>query len=99
MWKVYYGPAMPFTVKDFQDLLRLLQQHPEWRDQLRQVLLIDGLPGAIQELAQEVRRLAEIQARTERRVGRLEERADRLEQALARLAEAQAQTEQELRAL
>ncbi|MDR7415092.1 MAG: hypothetical protein QN193_07015 [Armatimonadota bacterium] len=34
---------MPFTVKDFQDLVRLLRERPEWRDELRRVLLtVDG---------------------------------------------------------
>lgn len=28
------APSMPFTAKDFQDLLVLLQRHPEWRAQL-----------------------------------------------------------------
>ena len=83
---------MPFTVEDFQDLLRLLRERPEWRDQLRQVLLIDGLTEAIRDLAEEVRRLAQAQAQTERRLGELE-------QALVRLTEAQAQTEQQVRAL
>ena len=88
----YNGGEMPFTVEDFQDLLRLLRERPEWRDQLRQVLLIDGLTEAIRDLAEEVRRLAQAQAQTERRLGELE-------QALVRLTEAQAQTEQQVRAL
>ncbi|MDR7570987.1 MAG: hypothetical protein QN193_10300 [Armatimonadota bacterium] len=93
---------MPFTVKDFQDLLRLLQERPEWRDQLRRVLLTDEilqLPRAMRELTEEVRRLAEAQTRTEERLGRLEEAVTRLDQAVARLAEAQARTEQQLEAL
>ena len=104
---------MPFTVEDFQDLLRLLRERPEWRDQLRQVLLVDGLADAIRDLAEEVRRLAQAQAQTEQqvralaaaqaqvevRLGRLEERTDRLEQALTRLTEAQTRTEQRLEQL
>ncbi|MCS7234813.1 MAG: hypothetical protein RMM30_02380 [Armatimonadota bacterium] len=94
-------PAMAFTVEDFQDLLRLLREHPEWKDQLRQVLLADGLAGTLQELAQEVRRLAEAQARTAEELRVLAqvqagtgERVGRLEEAVARLVEAQARTDE-----
>jgi tetratricopeptide (TPR) repeat protein len=81
---------MPFTVEDFQDLVRLLRERPEWRDELRRVLLTDELlelPRLMRALTEEVRRLAEAQAKTGERVGRLEE-------ALARLAEAQLRTEE-----
>ena len=88
---------MPFTVKDFQDLVRLLRERPEWRDELRRVLLTDELlelPRAMRVLTEEVRRLAEAQLKTEERVGRLEEAVIRLDQAVARLAEAQLKTEE-----
>jgi len=32
---------MPFTARDFRDLARLLELHPEWRAELRRILL-DG---------------------------------------------------------
>ena len=88
---------MPFTVKDFQDLVRLLRERPEWRDELRRVLLTDELlelPRAMRVLTEEVRRLAEAQLKTEERIGRLEEAVIRLDQAVARLAEAQLKTEE-----
>jgi len=88
---------MPFTVKDFQDLVRLLRERPEWRDELRRALLTDELlelPRAMRVLTEEVRRLAEAQLKTEERVGRLEEAVIRLDQAVARLAEAQLKTEE-----
>jgi len=34
---------MPFTVEEFQDLIRLLEQHPEWRAELRRHVLSDEL--------------------------------------------------------
>jgi len=34
---------MPFTVEDFQDLIRLLAQHPEWQAELRLHVLSDEL--------------------------------------------------------
>ena len=42
---------MSFTVDDYHDLVRLVQQHPEWKSELRQLLLSDELlelpgPGA-----------------------------------------------------
>ena len=73
---------MPFNVEDFQDLIRLLQERPEWRADLRRLVLSDELL-ALPEL---VRELVQAQQRTEVRLGRLEE-------ALVALAEAQQRTE------
>jgi hypothetical protein len=58
---------MPFTVEDFDDLLRLLEQRPEWRAELRRHVLTEdllGLPGVVRELA-------EAQQRTERHLAEL----------------------------
>src|SRR5687767_4271129 len=55
---------MAFTVEDFQDLLRLLDQHPEWRDELRQRLLtaeLLQLPALVRELTERVDALAAAQ--------------------------------------
>jgi hypothetical protein len=92
------------TVEDLRDLLRLLDEHPEWLPALRRVVLTEeilGVPELVREIAAAqarteaaLARLAEAQARTEERVGRLEERVGRVEEALARLAEAQARTEE-----
>jgi hypothetical protein len=73
---------MPFNVEDFQDLIRLLQERPEWRADLRRLVLSDELL-VLPEL---VRELVQAQQRTEVRLGRLEE-------ALVALAEAQQRTE------
>lgn len=49
---------MPFTVQDFQDLLRLLQERPDWKDAVREALwsqeelvawLRERLPKLLQE--------------------------------------------------
>jgi hypothetical protein len=64
---------MAFTVKDFRDLVRLLEQHPEWRAELRQLLLTEEiltLPQVVRELAEEVRLLVEAQRRAEERLER-----------------------------
>jgi hypothetical protein len=74
---------MGFDVKDYLDLVRLLQEHPEWRAELRRLLLTDELL-ALPEL---VRELADVQRRTEERLLILTERIDAL-------AEAQRRTEE-----
>ena len=94
---------MPFTVEEFRDLLRILEERPEWRAELRRIVLTD----ALLTLPELVRSLAEAQARTEIRLGRLEEvvasladaqarteiRLGRLEEVVASLADAQRRTE------
>ncbi len=87
---------MQERIRTFQDILRVLEEQPSLREQLRVLLLsrelldlprmVASLVEAVSRLDQQVARLAEAQARTEERVGRLEE-------AVARLAEAQARTE------
>src|SRR6267142_2366546 len=86
---------MAFNVEEFQDLIRLLQERPEWRADLRRLVLTDELL-ALPEL---VRELVQAQQRTEGRIGRLEEalialtetqqrieiRVGRLEESLASL--------------
>ena len=75
--------TMAFDVHDYLELLRLLQERPEWRAELRRLLLTDELLA----LPEIVRELAEAQRRTEERVGRVEEQ-------IAALAEAQRRTEE-----
>ncbi len=69
---------MAFQVSDYHDLVRLLNQHPEWREELRHLLLTPD----VLELPQAVRELVEAHKRAE-------ERLTRLEQAVAELAEGQ----------
>ena len=74
---------MPFTVEDFFDLARLLEQRPEWRAELRRLLLPDevlslpqtvqALAGQVQALAEEVRALVEAQRRIEEQIAALTE--------------------------
>jgi predicted RecB family endonuclease len=79
---------MAFTVQDFNDLLELLAQHPEWRAELRRHVLTDELlelPALVRSLAESVTALtsrvdalAEAQTRTEERLARLESAIERL---------------------
>lgn len=87
---------MAFQVDDLRDLIELLAEKPEWRAQLRPLILgdeFDRLPRIVEELAEAQRRtearveeLAEAQRRTEKRVEELTARVEDL-------AEAQGRTE------
>jgi hypothetical protein len=76
---------MSFTVDDFHDLVRLLEQHPDWKAMLRQQMVGPELL-ALPDL---VRQLTEAQLRTEQRLDTLTARVEEL-------AAAQARTEQRL---
>jgi len=104
-WRgVYNGLEVASVVADFQDLLKLLRDRPEWREELRRVLLTDdllALPSAVQRLAETVQHVAELQAKTQRQLDGLErwfaqlsQAQARTEEAVAQLAQAQARTEE-----
>ena len=57
---------MPFTVDEFHDLIRLVESHPEWRAELRRLVLTDELltlPEQVGALTREVTTLATTQQR------------------------------------
>lgn len=83
---------MPFTVQDFDDLIRLLDAQPEWREALRRRVLGDEWA----ELPRAMRRLADAQAQTEQALAQLTQRIDQLAQKVDALVEAQARTDQRL---
>jgi len=76
---------MAFTVQDFHDLVALLTQHPEWRAEIRRLVLTEELLA----LPQIVRDLAEAQQRTEQQVAQLT-------QQVAQIVEAQRRTERQI---
>jgi hypothetical protein len=93
---------MAFTVEEFRDLVRILEEHPEWRAELRRLVLTDE----ILTLPALVRDLVEAQRRTEEQVAALveaqrhtEERITTLEDRVAALIEAQQRTEAQVSAL
>jgi hypothetical protein len=53
---------MPFTVEEFRDLIRLLEQQPEWREDLRRLLLTQellDLPNVMRDLAASQRQMSQ----------------------------------------
>lgn len=81
---------MAFTLRDFRDLLNLLEQHPEWRAELRRTLLSEEmltLPELVREIAQEVRQQAVHLSQLTQRVDRLTFRVDELTLRLTQLTE------------
>ncbi len=93
---------MVFTVRDFQDLLAILDNHPEWRMELLRRLLSErflALPDAVDELKVALTRLAEAQQRTDEKLQALAEAQRRTDEKLQALAEAQRRTDEKVQAL
>ncbi|GBC84806.1 Chromosome partition protein Smc [bacterium HR11] len=95
---------MTFTVEDFADLLRLLDEHPEWREELRRRLLTEGLltlpereDHHFRQILLILQELAEAQKRTEDELRVLAQRVDgltaRLDQLTARVDDLAAQVQ------
>ena len=93
---------MTLSTDDLHELIRLLEEHPEWRAELRRIVLTEellGLPGLTRELAGIVREMARSQQQGLERLERVEVTQARLTEALTTLAEAQRRTEERLDAL
>ena len=80
---------MPFTVADFHDLIRLLEEHPDWQTELRRVLFSQDLL----DLPRTVQELATAQRRTEEAITRLTEH---MEQGFAKAATERHELRQDL---
>ncbi|MBI1927298.1 hypothetical protein HYR99_24040 [Candidatus Poribacteria bacterium] len=76
---------MAFTIEDYHDLVSLLEKHPEWKMELRRLLL----PDELLSLPEIVRELAQAQQRTEERLNALAEAQQHTEESLNALAQAQ----------
>ncbi len=90
---------MTLSIDDLHELIRLLEQHPEWRAELRRLVLTEellSLPDLTRELADIVRRMAQLE---QQGLERLEVAQSRTAEALAGLAEAQRRTEERLEVL
>jgi len=81
---------MPFEPRDFQDLIRLLREHPDWREELRALLLTQELltlPTLVRELAETVAHLADRMDQLTQAVAHLTVRLDQLTARVDQLAE------------
>ncbi|MBI4640644.1 MAG: hypothetical protein HY731_08120 [Candidatus Tectomicrobia bacterium] len=86
---------MAFTIQDINDLARLLVEHPEWRLELRRLLLSEELltlPQAIRELIDAQKRAEERLEQLEIIVQNLAEQVRALVEQMRVLAEAQQRT-------
>jgi hypothetical protein len=66
---------MTFTVRDFHDLVEIMETQPIWRAEMRRLVLTEdilNLPQEIQALSRSVAELAEITKRNEARLAKLE---------------------------
>ena len=71
-----------FTVSDFRDLVQLLDQHPDWREEMRRLVLTDE----VLSLPSTVRELVEAQHRTDGHIEQLTVRMDQLTEALTKVS-------------
>ena len=74
---------MAFTVQDFEDLLRLLDERPEWLEALRQRVFTSELV----EVPRLMREIAESQARTQQVLEAFGQRLDQRDQQIDELAQ------------
>jgi predicted nuclease with TOPRIM domain len=93
-------------IRDFHDLVRILEEHPQWRAELRRLVLSEELLRLPEELAsfraeseRRFARLEEALAALAERVDALTERVDQLAARVDELAQAQRRTEERLEAL
>ena len=78
------------TINDIHDLALILVEHPEWRSEIRRLVLTDDLlEMPVRMERQEIRmdNLETRMGRLETRMGRLETRMDKLETTVAKLLE------------
>jgi len=94
---------MAFTVEDFEDMLRILEQNPEWRERMRRAILsreLLQLPERLEHMASLIQQLIRSDARNSEQIAELAqvvreltEAQRRTEVQVAELAEAQRRTE------
>lgn len=87
------------VVEDLHDLIRLLEQHPDWRTELRRVLLGEELlqmPALVREILQILRQHSEILLQHSAAIERLIEAQRRTDQRMEELVEAQRRTDQRM---
>ncbi len=73
------------TINDISDLVRILQERPDWLDAVRRMILTDELLRLPETVAKIAADLQEYSRQTNERLARLEERMDGLEEGQVRL--------------
>jgi chromosome segregation ATPase len=94
---------MTFGIEDFHDLIRLLETRPEWRADLRRLVLSEELLALPEQIAlfradteRRFQELTEAQSRTDARIAALTEAQSRTDARIAALTEAQNRTDAQL---
>lgn len=94
---------MAFGVEDFHDLVRLVEARPEWRAELRRLVLSDELLALPEQIAllraeteQRFQEVLQAQRRTDERFAELAQAQRRTEEGFAELVQAQRRTEERL---
>ncbi len=93
---------MPHQIETVEDLVRILKEHPEWRERVREVLLSDeerAVPTTLKETGAVLERLIELHERALERLARIEATAERLasfDQQLVESHEALRQSQEQL---
>jgi len=90
---------MAFTVEDFEDLLRILEEKPEWQQRMRQAILtreLLELPARFEQLVDTVSHLVDIVEVLAESQKRTEQRLDELTALVRDLAQAQQRSDQRL---
>jgi predicted nucleic acid-binding Zn-ribbon protein len=97
---------MAFTVQDLDDLLLLLEKHPEWKERLRQALLTEELLRlpqavrdlivAVEKLTAEIQRLHDWQERANAQMAEMLQSQRQVNERLAEIAEWQRQVNEQL---
>lgn len=85
---------MAMTVEDLHDLIRVLEEHPEWRSEVKRVLLGNELlrvPEVVRETVTLLQQHARILLQRSQALVELTEAQRRTEQRVEELAEAQNQ--------
>ncbi len=93
---------MAMTVEELHDLIRILEEHPEWRSEVKRVLLGNELlqvPEVVRETATLLQQHTQILLQHSQALVELTEAQRRTEQRVEELAEAQRRTEQRVEEL
>ena len=99
---------MAFTLTDFTDLVRLLSEHPEWRAQLRPLILgeqvleipsrmdrVEGTLGRVADRLEQVgERMGQLAVRMDQLTGRVDQLTERVDQLAVRMEQLAVRMEQ-----